>query len=82
MLIALHILHFTNIYFLFSSSGGKSLDHLTCIFIYLKGGKQDPSAQGAMKMVTVQISVTSFFFGGWGEPQEGFLDGMEGWSLE
>lgn len=65
--------------FLFSSSGAKSLDQLTCIFLYLKGRKQDHSAQGTVKMITCQISFISFF-NFW--PQEGFLYGMEGWLLE
>lgn len=68
--------------FLFSASGGKSLHKLTCIFIHLKGRKQDRSAQGTMKRVTLQVSLLSFLFFFFFLSQEGFVYEMERWSLE
>lgn len=44
------------------------------------GRKQDYLAQGTMKRITLQISFFSFLF--FFPPQEGFLYGKEGWSLE
>lgn len=44
--IGLHILHSQTPTFLYSSLDEKSVDQLTCIFIYLQGRKQDHSAEG------------------------------------
>lgn len=77
--IGLHILHSQTPTVLFSSSGEKSVDQLTCIFIYYREGSKTIQLRAYHNdNFTDKLSFLLLFW-----PQEGFRYGMEeGWPVE